>query len=170
MSCWSMNQKKLEKGVLQYNQRSSWIYRFWGYKKILDIVKPDDILFFPGRYDTSKIMQNLNDFTGKIHIDFHYVTDHVIDEVDRKIDSVILSTSSEFYWVTCGGTLNGLLEHFNNYKVHQFLIKENRGGSFCYISEEDKQYESKLSENLCKWQNIIRTEPVLFQTQWRTGL
>jgi hypothetical protein len=27
-----------------------------------------------------------------------------------------------------------------------------------------------LSDILCKWQNITRTEPVLFRTQWRTGL
>ena len=29
---------------------------------------------------------------------------------------------------------------------------------------------ASLSDILCKWQNIIRTEPVLFQTQWQTGL
>jgi hypothetical protein len=27
-----------------------------------------------------------------------------------------------------------------------------------------------VSDTLCKWKNIIRTEPVLFQTQWQTGL
>jgi hypothetical protein len=27
-----------------------------------------------------------------------------------------------------------------------------------------------LSDILCKWRRIIRTEPVLFRTQWRTGL
>jgi hypothetical protein len=29
--------------------------------------------------------------------------------------------------------------------------------------------ESGLSDFLCNWQNIIRTESVLCQTQWRTG-
>jgi hypothetical protein len=32
-----------------------------------------------------------------------------------------------------------------------------------------KTIDGGLTEFLCNWQNIIRTEPVLFHTQWRTG-
>ena len=111
-------------------------------KDIIGIVNPTDILFFPGRYDTSEIMRDLSEFVGKIHIDFHYDIDHILDGIDRKIESIILSTSSAFFKDTCGGTLEGLLEYFKNYEIYQFLIKENRGGSFCYFPAEDKRYET----------------------------
>ncbi|WP_455144311.1 nucleoside 2-deoxyribosyltransferase [Selenomonas noxia] len=111
-------------------------------QEIVDIINPTDILLFPGRYDTSKIMRDLDDFTGKIHIDFHYDSEHIFRDNDRRIESIILSTSSIFYKDICGGTLAGALEHFNNKEIHQFLVKENRGGSFCYISEEDRLYEA----------------------------
>jgi len=109
---------------------------------IVDIVNPTDILLFPGRYDTSKIIRSLHDFAGKIHIDFHYDIDCILNDIDRRIESIILSTSSAFYKETCGGTLAGLLEHFSDKEIYQFLVKENRGGSFCYIPSEDRQYES----------------------------
>jgi hypothetical protein len=35
--------------------------------------------------------------------------------------------------------------------------------------EYTRLVRQSLSDILCKWQNIIRTEPVLFRTQWRTG-
>ena len=40
-------------------------------REIVDIINPTDILLFPGRYDTSKVMWDLHDFPGRIHIDFH---------------------------------------------------------------------------------------------------
>lgn len=111
-------------------------------QEIVDVVNPTDILVFPGRYDTSKIMQDLHDFAGKIHIDFHYDIDHILHNIDRRVESVILSTSSIFYKEICGGTLAGLLEYFNDKEIYQFLVKENRGGSFCYVPEENRQYEA----------------------------
>ena len=59
-------------------------------QEIVDIINPTDILLFPGRYDTSKIMRDLHDFTGKIHIDFHYDSEHIFCDNDRRIESIIL--------------------------------------------------------------------------------
>jgi hypothetical protein len=39
-----------------------------------------------------------------------------------------------------------------------------------YYNNKYIEIKSSLSDILCKWQNITRTEPVLFRTQWRTGL
>jgi hypothetical protein len=109
---------------------------------ILDIVNPTDILLFPGRYDTSKIIKSLHNFDGKIHIDFHYDSENILSGVTREIETIILSTSSEFYKAVCCGTLEGLVGKFKDYNIHKFLIKENRGGSFCYLPTEQVQYES----------------------------
>jgi hypothetical protein len=38
------------------------------------------------------------------------------------------------------------------------------------INEPPRPEGRSLSDILCKWRRIIRTEPVLFRTQWRTGL
>jgi len=111
-------------------------------RKIVDFINPTDILLFPGRYDTGQIMADLHDFVGKIHIDFHYDIDNILGEADRKIESIILSTSSDLYKNICNGSLDGLLEYFKNYKVRQFLVKENRGGSFCFLPTEKKLYEA----------------------------
>jgi len=111
-------------------------------KNILDIVNPTDVLLFPGRYNASKIMEGLKNFKGKIHIDFHYDSEGILADVDRRIESIILSTSSEFYKSVCKGSLGGLIEHFKGNDIQQFLVKENRGGSFCYLTADDKQYEA----------------------------
>ncbi len=108
----------------------------------INIVKPTDILIFPGRYNISTIMRGLQNFDGKIHIDFHYDSENLLKCINREIDSIILSTSSEFYKDTCKGNINGLLDHFMGYHIHQFLVKENRGGSFCYLPSESAMYES----------------------------
>lgn len=111
-------------------------------RDIVTAVNPTDILIFPGRYDSAKIIRELHTFTGRIHIDFHYDIDNIVDAIDRKIDSIIVSTSSSFYKEVCDGTLEGLMEYFKNYEINQFLIKENRGGSFCYLPAENILYEA----------------------------
>lgn len=109
---------------------------------IIAAVNPTDILLFPGRYNTAKIIRALQAFNGKIHIDFHYDIDHILDGIDRKFESIILSTSSSFYKQVCNGTLKGLLKYFENYDIFKFLVKENRGGSFCYIPADEILYEA----------------------------
>ena len=111
-------------------------------ENILKIVNPTDILLYPGRYDTLKLMKSLHGFSGKIHIDFHYDSENILNSISREIETIILSTSSEFYKAICGGTIEGLVEHFKKYNIHQFLVKENRGGSFCYLPTEKAQYEA----------------------------
>ncbi|MDX9917202.1 MAG: nucleoside 2-deoxyribosyltransferase [Gudongella sp.] len=109
---------------------------------IINKVKPTDILIFPGRYNTAKIIKELHSFKGKIHIDFHYDIDNLVDSLDKDIESIILSTSAPFYKNLCNGTVEGLSDYFKKQKIHQFLVKENRGGSFCFLPEENKIYET----------------------------
>lgn len=109
---------------------------------IIKIVNPTDILLYPGRYDNARILKGLQGFNGKLHIDFHYDSDNILDNVSQKIETVVLSTSSDFYKQYCNGDLDYLIKHFRIYQVNKFLVKENRGGSFCYLPERKTTYES----------------------------
>jgi sugar/nucleoside kinase (ribokinase family) len=114
-------------------------------KNITDIIKaiePTDILIYPGRYNNSLIISWLNDYKGKIHIDFHYDSNNILDCVKRDIDTIILSTSSDFFKNTCAGSLDVILNHFHKYSINHFLIKENRGGSYCYSTQNKETYEA----------------------------
>ena len=102
---------------------------------ILDIVKlvnPTDILINPGRYNTSFILNKLQNLNIKIHIDMHYDSDSLLNQYSGEIETIILSTSSDLFKKNCKGTQNGVIEYFKNYNIKNILIKENRGGSYCY--------------------------------------
>ncbi|MDR2941408.1 MAG: helix-turn-helix domain-containing protein [Treponema sp.] len=58
-------------------------------------------------------------------------------------------------------------------KLSQLDLSAKTGLSHNFINDIEnckKNISASLSDILCKWQNITRTEPVLFRTQWRTGL
>ncbi len=111
-------------------------------ENIINIVNPTDIMLFPGRYDSTKVLKGLCSFDGRVHIDFHYDSENILNNINRKIETVILSTSSTFYKECCNGDLNCLIDYFHDHSVTQFLVKENRGGSFCYLLAEKAVYES----------------------------
>lgn len=110
---------------------------------IMDAVKPTDILIFPGRYDNKRIMKDLEDFEGRLHIDFHYDSNEILEGVNREVETIILSTSSPLFKEMCHGCFKGIREYFCNHSINQFLVKENRGGSYCYVCNEDKTYEAE---------------------------
>jgi hypothetical protein len=100
-----------------------------------------------------------------------------------KINKILKDNKNNFYIYT---------NRINKIKILNYI--ENINGFEEYLKNitEIEQYKTKysvydyipvlfwiilmyvsrmsLSDILCKWQNIIRTEPVLFRTQWRTGL
>ena len=102
---------------------------------IIDIVKPTDILINPGRYDTKSILNKLQNLDIKIHIDMHYDSNSLLDGYLEKIETIILSTSSDLFKNLCKGTLEGIIEYFKNYNINNILVKENRGGSYCYSTK-----------------------------------
>ena len=111
-------------------------------KNILNVVNPTDILIYPGRYDTNKIIKELKDFKGDIHIDFHYDSGNILQETKLDIKTIILSTSSLIFKDLCNGTIEGIINYFQPYSIECILVKENRGGSFCYSLLKNKIYES----------------------------
>ena len=110
--------------------------------EIIRIAEPTDILLYPGRYDKKLIINYLNDYKGRVHIDFHYDSDSILNSVERVIETVILSTSSDFFKCVCGGKLDNLIQYFDKHSINYFLLKENRGGSYCYSVDNRVTYES----------------------------
>jgi len=109
---------------------------------IIQAVCPTDILIFPGRYNCGRILNDIQDYKGKIHIDFHYDYENIVCSLKRKIDTIILSTSSKFFKEDCEGKKEKILDFFKSYPINAFLIKENRGGSYCLSLKENKEYEA----------------------------
>lgn len=111
-------------------------------KEIVDKVLPTDVLIYPGRYNTSKVMKDLSDFKGQIHIDLHYDYEGILDNITTKLSNIILSTSSSLFKNQFNGRKTELINYFKDKQADYLLLKENRGGSFCYSFVEDISYES----------------------------
>lgn len=108
---------------------------FQNTENIIDIVakvNPTDILINPGGYDTKAILFALESFQGKIHIDMHYDSENLLENYSPPVESIILSTSSNIFKSECKQTIEGTLEYFRKNIVNYILIKENRGGSYCF--------------------------------------
>ena len=70
----------------------------------------------------------------------------------------VFGISDQTYYIWINQYKNGFYE--------KMKVKQERQRKI----DKEKLKTGSLSDYLCKWQNIKRTEPVLFQTQWRTGL
>ena len=110
--------------------------------EIIDKVNPSDALLFPGRYNSERVMSNLNEFPGKLHIDINYDSKSFLSLASRPVDTLFLSTSSPLFYNECSGNLQGIVEHFQSLVVKCFLLKENRGGSACYYPGTQRIDES----------------------------
>ena len=110
---------------------------------VLDDFKPTDIIIFPGRYCNKKILDELSEFDGKIHIDLNYDSEDINCLEEVNVETVFLSTSTtsfkSFFKECC---YDNLLVYFRNKKVNRLLIKENRGGSWLYDFNKNISYEA----------------------------
>jgi nucleoside 2-deoxyribosyltransferase len=111
-------------------------------EQIISITNPTDILIYPGRYSCELLFKSLNAFNGKVHIDFHYDSGHILKGIKTNVNTIILSTSSSHFKEQCNGTLKGIVEYFKPYDVNQFVVKENRGGSYCFDVGSQKAIEA----------------------------
>lgn len=101
------------------------------HEQILEF-KPTDIVIYPGKYDLQNILKQLikQDENLKIHIDFQYSQPltNLLNIIDQKIETIILSTSSDLY-KEVGSTILSLITSKINDIANFILLKENRGGS-----------------------------------------
>ncbi|TEB09363.1 nucleoside 2-deoxyribosyltransferase [Pelotomaculum propionicicum] len=110
--------------------------------QIISITNPTDILIYPGRYSCELLFESLYAFNGKIHVDFHYDSEHILDGIKTSVNTIILSTSSSQFKEQCGGTLDGIVEYFKPYDINQFIVKENRGGAYCFDVGSQRIFEA----------------------------
>ena len=111
--------------------------------KVLNEYMATDVMIFPGRYGNAKILSELVNFDGKIHIDMNYDCDDILDMNTIKIDTVFLSTSStSFERFFKESSYDNLVDYFRTKGVCQLLVKENRGGSWLYDFKENVSYEA----------------------------
>lgn len=111
--------------------------------QVLDDFEPTDVMFFPGRYGNSKLLSELSDYEGRIHIDMNYDCDDIVDLDEINIQTVFLSTSSiSFEKYFKEDNYNDLIEFFRKKNVSQLLVKENKGGSWLYNYKEKASYEA----------------------------
>ena len=111
--------------------------------EVLNDFKPTDVVFFPGRYDNTRILDSLLKYTGKIYIDMNYDSKEIIDLGALKIQTVFISTSSiTFKEYFNRDSYRDIINLFKEKDVEQLLIKENRGGSFLYDYVNDNCCEA----------------------------
>ncbi len=108
---------------------------------VLKMVKPTDILLFPGRYDAEYVMNALNQTDASLHIDAHYDCATFLEQTKRRIDSLFLSTSSDLFLEKCNRSVAGMIEYFQKYRISCLVLKENRGGATAILVEEQQKYE-----------------------------
>lgn len=112
------------------------------YKTINDIddiinkVNPSDIVLFPGRYNAKKILEVLKTYGGKIHIDLNYDSESIFDGLNISVTTAILSTS--YIDLFQKKDYVNLIDMFRNKHVDKVIIKENKGGAWCYNFNDNK--------------------------------
>ncbi|MDF2842037.1 MAG: hypothetical protein K0R00_463 [Herbinix sp.] len=110
---------------------------------IIAKVQPTDIMMFPGRYITDHIIDSINNFQGKVHIDLNYDSNELINKLSKQLDTCILSTSSDtFKSYFKSESYAELINYFKSKDSKLLIIKENRGGSVAYTLSENNKYES----------------------------
>lgn len=111
--------------------------------QVLDDFAPTDVIIFPGRYGNAKILSELSNYEGRIHIDMNYDCDDIAGFDAIKIQTVFLSTSStSFEKYFKENSYDDLIVYFSKKNVCQLLVKENRGGSWLYDFKEKASYEA----------------------------
>ena len=92
--------------------------------------QPSDILIFPGGFDLTLILQELEASTANVHIDFNagYSDLSILNSLGRPLSTLITSTSTPLFAETFGGSPQRFFVESLGY-AHSALLKENRGGS-----------------------------------------
>jgi len=90
----------------------------------------EDVLIFPGSYNLLDACAMLP-ATARLHVDVAYdiETSKALAEVNRKIETILISTSSLLFAQTKDQTVNGVAAAFAGCKPKYVVLKQNRGGT-----------------------------------------
>ena len=103
--------------------------------------QPTDILLFPGRYDLDHVLKALETTNSLIHIDCAYDSESLFEHLNREIETIFLSTSSDLFKKSCHGVFDGVISFFDDIKVNTIVLKQGRGGSTAF----DKKAHQKIN-------------------------
>jgi hypothetical protein len=95
-----------------------------------DLGRFHSVVIFPGRYDLGDVVRQL-DPHAQVTIDIAYDVDDAefLRSLSGRIDSVVISTSSELFSSLASSDVAPMLELAKDIGARHLLLKENRGGS-----------------------------------------
>jgi len=95
-----------------------------------DLAEYRRVIVFPGKFELSQL-SSLFSPDAQITFDIAYDIDDVssISEFNGRVQTLIISTSSELFAKHGGDTVDGLIRQSRNVASNFLLLKENRGGS-----------------------------------------
>lgn len=90
-----------------------------------------DFLIFPGGFDLEKVLNALKASHAGVHVDANFKPDYPkeFESLERKIDTIIYSTSSEIFMHLYESSVSKLCDSLLGTYTDAVLFKENRGGS-----------------------------------------
>lgn len=105
--------------------------------EVLNSEKWDNILVFPGGFDLNLCWKHICNCEAKLYIDVNFEPQDwsFFKAFDKKIETIILSTSSDYFLKEMKGETSKLLESSKNTSCNSLLFKENRGGSRFFYGE-----------------------------------
>jgi nucleoside 2-deoxyribosyltransferase len=90
----------------------------------------EEVLIFPGAFSLAEVCAMLP-AAARLHIDVAYdvETPKMLAEVNRSIETVLISTSSPLFAKTSEQTVGGVAAAFAGCKPKYVILKQNRGGT-----------------------------------------
>jgi nucleoside 2-deoxyribosyltransferase len=90
----------------------------------------EEVLIFPGAFSLAEVCAMLPP-TARLHVDVAYdvATSRTLAEVNRSIETVLISTSSPQFAKIADQTVNGIAAAFAACKPKYVVLKQNRGGT-----------------------------------------
>lgn len=102
------------------------------YNKLQVILKKNkytDILVFPGKYDMTSLVDTLNKFKIKVHLDINYLSELSLLFNVQHLNTVFLSSTKALFDRIKVKSKSDLLEYFKVIENLNLVVKDNRGGS-----------------------------------------
>jgi nucleoside 2-deoxyribosyltransferase/sugar/nucleoside kinase (ribokinase family) len=110
-----------------------------------------DFLIFPRDYDLKEILDFCKKTNARVHIDIaNFENDlTILNHLNRQIQTVFSSTSSQYFLNNCNKNTKYLKENLDkSIGFNELIIKENRGGSVIYFGNKTKRIDAQLGKTV----------------------
>lgn len=138
-------QESREIGDQKYScplEEHSKIEEFGELHKILEENEYTDILVFPGKYRLSDLIDTMNDFKVKVHLDINYLSEVSLLFKIKNLNTVFLSSTKALFDKIKIESKKDLTKYFGFFKSLNIIIKDNRGGSCLIQLPSEYEFEA----------------------------